>query len=162
MENSSQTFLEKAQNPIIQALAIYGGVLVMMAGGALVKNSGLWPVSERYPWMCAAAFMLFFAMFNSVFALSSKSINKYWGKSVYSFMGLAALAGLTAWGVSGLSINEAGSFRWIYLVVTVGYLIFLSMVTMMRTIVDFAQKEEWSQPKIRQKPRRGDRDQHIK
>lgn len=162
MDNSNQTFLERAQNPIIQALGIYLGVLVMIAGGAIVKSSGLMSVSERFPWMCAAAFMLFFAMFNSVFALSSKNINKYWGKSVYSFMGLAALSGLTAWVTSSLSINEAGSFRWIYLVVTIGYMIFLSMVTIMRTIVDFAQKEEWSQPKIRQKPRRGNRDRHIK
>lgn len=163
MENSNQSFLEKAQNPIIQAIGIYLGVLVMIAGGALVKSTGLMPVSERFPWMCAAAFMLFFAMFNSVFALSSPNINKYWGKSIYSFLGLAALAGLTAWVTSSLSINEAGSFRWIYIVVTIGYMIFLSMVTMMRTIVDFAQREEWSQPKIRQKPRSGgERDRHIK
>lgn len=162
MENSNQAFLEKAQNPIIQAIGIYLGVLVMIAGGAIVKSTGLMVVSERFPWMCAAAFMLFFAMFNSVFALSSPSINKYWGKSIYSFVGLAALAGLTAWITSSLSIWEAGSFQWIYIVVTIGYMIFLSMVTMMRTIVEFAQREEWSKPKIRQKPRKGDRDRHIK
>ncbi|GAB5553548.1 MAG: hypothetical protein Sapg2KO_31390 [Saprospiraceae bacterium] len=163
MENSNQSFLEKAQNPIIQAIGIYLGVLVMIAGGAMVKGTGLMPVSERFPWMCAAAFMLFFAMFNSVFALSSPNINKYWGKSIYSFLGLAALAGFTAWITSSLSINEAGSFRWIYIVVTIGYMIFLSMVTMMRTIVDFAQREEWSQPKIRQKPRNNsERNRHIK
>lgn len=161
MENTNQSFLEKAQNPIIQAGAVYIGVLVMIAGGAIVKSSGLMPVSERFPWMCAAAFMLFFAMFNSVFALSSVSINKYWGKSIYSFIGLAGLAGLTAWLTSSLTISEAGSFRWIYIVVTIGYMIFLSMVTMMRTIVEFAQREEWSKPKLRQKPKREDRDRHI-
>ena len=162
MEKSNQSFFEKAYSPIIQAAIIYGGVLVMIALGAIVKASGITYVPDRYPWMCAAAFMLFFAMFNSVFALSSKNMAKYWGKSIYSFLGLAALAGFTAYLTSSLSISEAGSYRWIYVVVTIGYLIFLSMISMMRTIVDFAQREEWNQPRIRQKPRKSDRDRHIK
>ena len=162
MEKTNQSFFEKAYSPFVQAAIVYGGVLIVIAGGAIVKSSGLMYVSDRFPWMTAAAFMLFFAMFNSVFALSSKSMGKYWGKSIYSFLGLAALAGLTAYLTSSLSINEAGSYRWIYIVVTIGYLIFLSMISMMRTIVDFAQREEWNQPRIRQKPRKSDRDRHIK
>lgn len=159
---SNQSFFEKAFNPIYQALITFGGVLVFIAVAALIKATGLMLVPERFPWMTAAAFLLLFALFNSVFALSSKNMGKYWGKSIYCFLGLALLAGLTAWVTSSLSINEAGSYRWIYIVVTIGYLIFLSMISMMRTIVEFAQREEWNQPRIRQKPRKSDRDRHIK
>jgi len=162
MENTKDAFLEKVYNPVIQAALTYLGVLIMIAGGAMVKISGLLPVSARFPWMCAAAFMLLFALFNSVFALATQNMNQYWGRSIYSFLGLAFLSGLTAWLTSSLSIGEAGSFRWIYIVVTIGYLIFLGLVSMLRTIVDFAQREEWNQPRIRQKPRRNDRDRHIK
>lgn len=154
--------MDKVYNPLIQAGLTYLGVLIMIASGAIVKTTGLMPVSPRFPWMCAAAFMLLFALFNSVFALAVKDVTRYWGRSIYSFLGLAAIAGLTAYLTSSLSISEAGSFRWIYIVVTIGYLIFLGMVSLLRTIVDFAQKEEWNQPRIRQKPRRGDRDRHIK
>jgi hypothetical protein len=79
---------------------------------------------------------------------------KYWGRSIYSFAGLAAASGLLAWGLSGLSISEAGSYKWIYFVVTFGYLVFLSMIAFMKQIVEFAQKEEWNKPKLRQKKRR--------
>lgn len=162
MEQTRDSFFDKVYNPILQAGLTYAGVLVMIAGGAIVKATGLLPVSPRFPWMCAAAFMLLFALFNSLFALATKDMGKYWGRSMYSFLGLAAIAGFTAYLTSSLTINEAGSFRWIYIVVTIGYLIFLGMVSLLRTIVDFAQKEEWNQPRIRQKPRRGDRDKHIK
>ena len=78
-------------------------------------------------------------------------MSKYWGRSIYSFMGLALGSGLTAYLFSSLTISEAGSYRWIYVVLTVGYLVFLSIVTFMRRIVEFAQKEEWNHPRIRHK-----------
>jgi len=145
---------ERAYDPLPQALVTYAGVAVFIIGGKLVQLTGLLEMSNRFPWMIAAAFLLFFAMLNSVFSLSSKSMMRYWGRSVYCFMGLAVLSGLTAWLFSGLTIGEAGSYRWIFIVVTIGYLIFLSIVTFMRNIVDFAQKEEWNHPRIRNKKRR--------
>ncbi|MEO0338913.1 MAG: hypothetical protein AAF242_06840 [Bacteroidota bacterium] len=161
MEQSKLTFTDRVSNPIFQAALVFGGVLLTIAMGAILKTSGM-GMSERWPWMCATSFMLFFAMFNSVFALTSKTLSKYWGKSIYSFLGLAFISGLMAYMSSGLSINEAGSYRWIYIVVTIGYMIFLGMATMMRTIVDFAQKEEWSSPKRRDRNRPSERDRHIK
>ncbi|MGK0452465.1 MAG: hypothetical protein ACJAXE_003142, partial [Neolewinella sp.] len=45
-------------------------------------------------------------------------------------------------------------YKWIYFVVTFGYLVFLSMIAFMKKIVEFAQKEEWNRPKLRQKKRK--------
>ena len=95
--------------------------------------------------------MLLFALFNSIFSLSSENLMKYWGKSLYCFMGLAAGAGFFAYLLSSLTMNEAGSYRWIYIVVAIGYLVFLSMMAMLRRIVEFAQREEWHQPRQRRK-----------
>jgi hypothetical protein len=64
-------------------------------------------------------------------------------------MGLALGNGLLAWGFSSLTISEAGSYRWIYVVVTIGYLVFLSLIGVVRIIVEFAQREEWNQPRRR-------------
>ncbi|NUO01763.1 MAG: hypothetical protein HUU01_14250 [Saprospiraceae bacterium] len=145
---------ERAYDPLPQALVTFAAVLVVILGSKLVKLTGLLTVSERFPWMAATAFLLFFAMLNSVFSLSTKSMMRYWGRSVYCFMGLATASGLVAWLFSSLSIGEAGSYRWLYVVVTFGYLVFLSIVTFMRNIVDFAQREEWNQPRWQSKKRR--------
>ena len=162
MEKSTSSLFERAFSPFYQALITYGGVIVVIAGSAIVKSTGLLSVPDRFPWLTAAAFLLLFALFNSVFALNSKHMGKYFGKSIYSFLGLALVTGLTAYVTSSISINDAGSYRWIYIVVTIGYMVFLSMVMMMKTIVEFAQREEWNQPRIRQKLRKSDRDRHIK
>lgn len=101
--------------------------------------------------MIAASFMLLFAVANSMFSLGTANIRVYFGQSIYAYMGLAAASGLVAWLLSSLSINEAGSYRWIYLVVTIGYGVFLSMMIVLRAIVEFAQREEWNQPRRRQR-----------
>ena len=79
---------------------------------------------------------------------------KYWGRSIYCYMGLAAVSGLFAYLTSSLSINEAGSYKWIFFVLTIGYLVFLSIMSLMRKVVEFAQKEEWHHPRIRQRKKK--------
>lgn len=147
----SQSIFEKQFNPVYQALFAFGGVVVIDIGGKLLQLSEVIHISQRFPWMTAAAIMLFFAVFNSVFSLSSENMMKYWGRSIYCFMGLAVASGLVAWLFSSLSIGQAGSYRWIFIVVTFGYLIFLTIMAMLRQIVEFAQREEWNHPRIRRK-----------
>lgn len=151
MSTTQDSIFSKAVDPVYQALICFGAGIIVILGGKLVHLIGIMAVSNRFPWMTSAAFILFFAMFNSVYSLSAKNMNKYWGRSMYSFMGLAALSGLAAFLFSSLSINEAGSYRWIYFVLTIGYLVFLSMMTFMRKIVEFAQREEWNHPRTRQR-----------
>jgi len=155
MSKSQDSFFEKTYNPIIQAAVMLGGSIVITLLAKAMAAVGIVDISDRFPWMSAAAFMLCFSVFNSVFSLSAPNTMKYWGKSIYCFMGLALSSGLFAWLVSSLSIGEAGSYKWIYFVVTIGYLVFLSMMGFMKNIVDFAQREDWSHPRLRRKGGKG-------
>ncbi|HMQ49084.1 MAG TPA: hypothetical protein PKA00_16475 [Saprospiraceae bacterium] len=152
--NQPASIFDKQIPPYYQAMIVFAGVLAVDLGSKLVKWTGLLEVPDRFPWITAASFMLVFAIFNSVFSLTSKSMAKYWGQSVYSFLGLAFLSGLAAYLFSSMSIDEAGSYRWIFFVVTFGYLVFLALMAMIRQIVEFAQREEWHHPRIRQNKRK--------
>lgn len=148
------SLFERRFDPLMQAAVCLGGVLIADLLGTGFSSIGESEEPSRFAWLSVTAFMLFFAIFNAVFSVSSKELLKYWGRSIYAYMGLAAIGGLLAWGFSGLSIWEAGSYSWMYIVVTIGYLVFISMITLMRKVVEFAQKEEWNAPKIRQKKRK--------
>lgn len=152
--NPDNSFFAKAYNPVHQAGIVLGMMVSFILISKLVKLTGLLSVSDKFPWMTTAAFLLFFAMFNSIFALSTKNMNQYWNRSIASFVVLVIVSGLFAYLSSAIHINDAGSYRWIYIVVSIGYVIFLSMMTFMKNIVEFAQKEEWNQPRIRRKKRR--------
>jgi len=138
---------KKIDSPIAQALLVLGGALVLMVCGWLLTVSKIYPVDRLYAWSIAAAFMLLFAMLNSLMSLRADSFTKYWGTSMYTYLGLALCTGLAAWLFSGIPLRDAGTYRWIYLVVTVGFLVFLSMVNFMKRIVQFAEKEDWNQPR---------------
>ena len=144
-------FYEKAYNPFLQAAIILGGMVAVVILSKLVNSTGLLDVGPKFAWMSAASFMLFFAVFNSVFSLSSENLNRYWGRSIIAFLGVAALMAGAAYLFSGMTIDEAGSYRWIFFVVTFGYLVFLSIMGLMKNIVEFAQREEWNHPRIRRK-----------
>lgn len=103
---------------------------------------GFGEIKAHQPWTVSASMVLLFAVANSVLSLGAEDVNKYWNKSIYSFIILCVGGGLLAWLFSGLSITEAKSFRWIYIVFTVGYLLFLSIVNLMRKIVEIAQKQD--------------------
>jgi len=72
----------------------------------------------------------------------AKDGNTYWLHSIISFVILLVVGGLMAWAISGVSINNAGSVRWIYVVFTFGYLVFLSIVNFMKFLVKLAQRQD--------------------
>jgi len=148
------SIFEKKIDPLYQAGGVLVAVLVFDILGSAVSAGTEDVVSNRWPWLCAASFLLLFALFNAILSAASGNLMKYWGRSIYAFMALAVGSGLLAWGFSGIPIGEAGSYKWIFFVITFGYLVFLSMIAFMKKIVEFAQKEEWTKPRLKNRNRR--------
>ena len=154
METKQTSLFYKAYNPFLQAGIVFVSGLVVSLGAKVLQFINLVEIGNYFPWMTAAAFLLFFALFNSIFSLSAEDLNKYWTKSILSFALLAVLSGLAAWAISAISIYDAGSYAWIFTALTFVYLVFLSIMGFMKNIVEFAEKEEWNSPRFRQRKRR--------
>lgn len=148
MEETSNRIHTKLQNPLLQVAVILVLILLANAVAKMVQVFGF-EVEQRLPWTISTTFILFFAVLNALMSLSSGNLEKYWGRSILAYLFLAGGAALMAWLFSSLSIDEAGPYRWIYIVLTFGYLFFLSLIGFIKKIVDYAQKEEWNNPKIR-------------
>lgn len=136
----------------MQAVVILGMVLVTDVVVELVSLAGVL-VEQRFPWTISSTFILFFIIVNvlSSFLSSRSALEKYWTRSMLSFVGLAILSFFLARVFSKITMNEAGSYRWIFIVLTIGYIVFILIMGAMRKIVEYAMREEWNQPKLRQK-----------
>ena len=134
--------MDKTQNPIIQAVVVSIGVLVMMFIAKLIILAGSSVVGNRVFWIIAGSAILFFAIFNSIISLSVNDMNQYWTRSTLCYTGLMISSGFFAYVFSSMTISEAGTFKWIFMVLTFGYLFFLSVMRFMRKIVQIAQKED--------------------
>ncbi len=148
---SNSSLFEKAYNPLLQGGMVLGSSLLIMLLSKIVNSSGIADVSPGFYWQVTATFMLFYAVFNSIFSLSTKDTNKYWIRSFMGFGGLVLISGLAAYLFSGQSIDEAGPYRWIFIVLIFGYLVFLSIMNFMKNIVNYAESEDWQAPKQRKK-----------
>ena len=152
MDYVEKSIFSKAFNPYLQALIVLGIITVLSTGWKLLTfTQDLSSEALTTPWTITVSFLLFFAVFNSVFSLSAKDINLYWRKSMISFVALMVFSGFLAYFLSGLSLQESGGYRWLFVVVSIGYLVFISIIGFMRTIVAYAQKEEWNQPRKRRR-----------
>ncbi len=129
-------------NPIFQASMILVSMLVFMLISKAIRAAGLESATPIKPWEVMASFVLFFALVNCVFSLQTSDQIKYWRNSIFCFVALLLFGGLMSWGVSGLSVFEAGSISWILFIFSFCYLIFLSIVNLMRFIVELAQKQD--------------------
>jgi len=153
MTNTENSIFSKAMNPYIQCLIVLVAFLVIMVLARLCVTCGISVKDITMPWTLAATSLLFFVIFNSVFSLSAKDDNSYWTKSFFSFAAFAILSGAIAYFVAGISLEEIGPYRWIYIVITFVYLVFISIIGFLKKIVAFAQREEWTKPMRRSKKR---------
>ena len=93
---------------------------------------------------CEVSFsiLLVFMLFNSVFSIPYKKRTQYFRDSIIAYVILGGVGGLLAAYLSGLSMDEAGSFRWLYFVFTFTYLVFISIVNLMRKIIEIAKRQD--------------------
>jgi len=145
MDQVKQSILSKAYSPPIQGVLIFGASLTVMLLSKLF--GGLLNLGADFCWLTASAFLLFYAVGNSVFCLSSKDVNKYWLSSMMVFAVLTLLSGGAAYVLSGMTMEAAGGYKWLMVVIVFGYLVFLSIIGFMKRIVEYAEAEDWQAPK---------------
>ena len=147
MTNKQSSILERANDPVAQSLLLLTIVLIILLITKFLTSMDLVETLPEFPWSIAATFLLFFAIVNSVSSIGAKDLNKYWGRSMMSFAGLAIGSGMLAYFFSSVAIGDARTYKWIFIVLTIGYMVFLSIIGFMKRIVEFAEEEDWQAPK---------------
>ncbi len=122
--------------------------VVFMLISLLCPKLGI-DVDPTFPWMVVAAFALLFAISSSFYVAFNTNFNAYFYKALASYLGLILLLSFLAYFLTGISIGDAGFYKWIIYVISFCFMVFLSLVNAVKRIVDFAQKEEWHQPNLR-------------
>ena len=140
MEHKS--ILDRQISPFKQMGAIILLSVILMGISELMPSAPYSSTQDIMPWVVLCGMILFYALVNSILSFGATDGNIYWMQSIFSFAALLIVGGLLAWGISGVSINEAGSVRWLYFVMTFGYLVFLSIVNLIKFFVKLAKRQD--------------------
>ncbi len=141
MNQESQSLFSKAIDPFKMAGMCLAGAIVIIGFMAIARACGI-QLPAKFPWLISGAFTMVFAIFNSVFIITAENTNKYWGRSLLAYIAFVISSGLLAYLVSGMSPGEAGSFKAIYIILTFGYLVFISIMGTIRFLLKFLDKEQ--------------------
>lgn len=128
--------------PLYQALCIAGMMIVLTGLDSLMPHDDTLFKVNAGPWIVSTAMLLLYIILNTVLALRVDSILPYWIQSLAGFAGLMIIAYGWSYLLSGRHIDDVGSFRWIWMVLGMVYLVFFIIARSMKNIVDFALRQD--------------------
>ena len=139
--NKDSTILKKDISPFIQGGTVIIALLVFNLIAFIVTQSDS-KSENMLAWEFSLTLVLFYALANSIFFLNAKEKGKYWSYSISTYIVVCAVAIFLATIVSGIGIGDSGSVKWIIFIFSFSYLIFISIIGMMRRIVEIAIKQD--------------------
>jgi len=137
-----QSIFEKQIHPFYQAgVAVAINIVGILFLRAIQTEENLLQEGIVF-WEFSFSILMAFMLFNAVFSIPYNNRIQYFRDSIFSFLAIAVIGGLLAHYVSGVSMDNAGSFRWLYIVFTFTYLVFISIVNLMRKIIEIAKRQD--------------------
>jgi hypothetical protein len=140
-------FIDVVKDPLYLAAAVLVLSIIISTAGMSLGWIGIMETYNLFPWMIAAAMLLYYSFFTAIILMVTTHSAKDWGRAIYGFIGFVMLSGVYAWLLSGQSIYEAETYQSIYLILTLSFFVFLSIGTSVKFIVDFTQKQDISRAK---------------
>lgn len=131
-----KTILEKLSHPLIQVLLVF---ILFLVSNLIFK---FFTAEPNFPWTLAIAFQLLFIIYNIILGLINKPKKWYWMYSLAGFVILMFVNSFMAKSLSGLSMDQAGTYRWIYFVLLPVFFLFIGITTLIRKIVALAEQED--------------------
>lgn len=142
MVNSDKSIFEYKISPFIQGGAVLATIFVFILVTIIFGKLGLADTDEGTPWLVACSMTFFYVIGNSILSLAADDQNTYWWKSILTYVGLVVLGGSLAYLLSGVGMDYAGSYRWLYVVFAFSHILFLAIVRTMKRIVTLAKKQD--------------------
>jgi hypothetical protein len=142
MTDKQKSILDGKISPFKQAGYAFIIALVLMLVTKLLPASPYSTTAHIMPWISLCGVILFFTLANTVLSLGQSKYENYWIHSMISYAFLLILGGLAAYLFTGIGIYDAGSVSWLYTVMTLCYLVFLSIVNLIKFFVNFAEKDQ--------------------
>src|SRR5687768_12898194 len=140
--NEPNRLLNIFQKPFYQAGLMAFMMMFLTLLDYFMPNDDEFFNANAGPWIVSTAMILLFIVINTVVALRIDNILPYWTRSILSFVLLLAFAYGWCFLLTGKHIDEVGTFRWIWMVLGMVYLVFFVITRTMKRIVDIAIQQD--------------------
>ena len=141
MQDTSKYIMQFIK-PLNQAFLAAGLMVIFTLVDLIMPHNNVLFEVNAGTWIVSTAMIFCYVILNAVVAIRIEPILPYWRNSVYAYVGLLIFAYGWSWLLSGKHIDDVGSFRWLWLVLTLVYMVFFSIARSIKRIVDIAIKQD--------------------
>lgn len=133
------TFVETPRNQALLAAAL---ILILTLFDLMMPHQNNLLEAHSGSWIVATAMVLCYVILNALVALKVEQVVPYWSQSVMYYLGLLAFTYGWCFLLSGKQIDEVGSFRWLWFVLTMVYMVFFVIARSIKRIIDIANRQD--------------------
>ncbi len=145
LQEENFTFRKKYSPAHLGRLAAVGYLAVSLLSIAFDWLKG--GISPIFYWLIGASFLFVFILFVCLLYIGVKDNLRYWKEAVIVFSGLFVGTIVGSRLFSGIPIDEAETFRWIYIVLIVSFFILIGIMSVVKYLINMAEMDDNSQPK---------------
>lgn len=127
---------QKLANPFVQVAFVFVLFLLVNWISSIVGSE------TKMPWTLAIAFQLLYIIYNVIIGLLNKSKWQYWSFSIIGYVILMLINIFVAGKISGITMDEAGTYRWVYFILIPVFLLFIVMTNLIKKIVSLAEQDD--------------------
>ena len=128
--------------PLHQAGVIAGLIIILTFVDNFMPQDEVFFNANAGPWIVSTAMVLLFIIINTLVALRIEIVIPYWTYSILLYFALLAFSYGWCFILTGKHIDDVGSFRWLWMVITMVYLVFFVISRTMKRIVDIAIEQD--------------------
>ncbi len=111
----------------------------------LLKRLGVFGIEDLDIWIMYPTLLFLYIVFNTILGFNQKEISNYYKESIYSFMLYLILGYGVSWILGGQKTFEEKNFGWILIVIIIIYLVFTSILNLIRFIIGIVLKQDEKQ-----------------
>ncbi len=130
------------QKPLNQVALVVGIMIVFSLIDKIMPHHYELLEVNSGTWIIGTSMIFCFIILNAIVAFRTDIILPYWSKSISLFIGLLVVTYAWCYLLSGKHIDDAGGFSWLWIVLTMAYLVFFVIARSMKRIVDLANDQD--------------------
>ena len=130
------------RKPLNQAALIVGMIIVFTLIDFVLPHHSTLFEQDSGSWIVGTAMILCYIIINTIIALRTEPIFPYWSKSILIYVGVLVFTYAWCYMLTGKQIDDVGSFRWLWMVLSMVYLVFFIIARTMKRIIDIANDQD--------------------
>lgn len=139
---ANKSIFDHSFKPVYQGLMVVSIYIVLLLVILILKFIHWIELEPLDYWKFSTSLVLFYIMVSCIFCFTAKEKITYYRNALFTYAAIIfTFTGISNW-FSGISLFQAESYSWILTVFSIIFIVMLTIINLVRKIVEIAIKQD--------------------